>query len=235
MSSPRRSDGARPTPIVAGIGIAVGIFLVAVAHFAAMRGASEFAVRGARDDVDRWRTGKHPLSAARHEEIEAEFKRGLAFDTSSPHIMEDLGRLYSTRVELNNPLDPGVREQRLASLQLLTKVLAARPTSAHAYVNVAILKFQLGEFDREFSNALEQSLKRGPWEPPLQLLTIEMGLAAWQTLSDELRDRIKDVIHTQANWKLGNQKAALVAMLNRHRRADLNCLLDAGPTRCAGS
>ncbi len=232
--------------------------LLAVGYFATMRAGSEFVTRSARDDYDRLRAGKRYFSDQHFAEIEASLTKGLSLDPGSPHLLEDLARVQTTMIERGAkpgqdnpepildeaspkelaeaadtaPLELDDRDRRIKALELFEQVLATRPTSAHAYANVAVLKYQLGEIDRQFSNALEQALLRGPWETQIQLAAIELGLATWQALPHDLRVSVSRAIYRMAHWKLDNQRAAIDEKLVRYRRNDLRCLTRAGPNAC---
>jgi tetratricopeptide (TPR) repeat protein len=232
--------------------------LLAVGYLATMRAGSEITTRGARDDYDRLRAGKRYFSDQHFAEIEASLTKGLSLDPGSPHLLEDLARVQTTMIErgatpergnteplsdedspkaltdADGPAPPELddRDRRIKALELFEQVLATRPTSAHAYANVAVLKYQLGEIDRQFSNALEQALLRGPWETQIQIAAIELGLATWQALPHDLRVSVSRAIYRMAHWKLDNQRAAIDEKLVRYRRSDLRCLTRAGPNAC---
>lgn len=209
--------------------------LPAVIYFSAIRGMADVVAQEPRYEIDRWRAGKLAPDSLKLNAMQAELHKALELAPQNPNLMEDLGRFYAARVERGSPYEPAVREIRQQSLLYFRQAAAQRPTSGHAWANVALMKFRLGEFDLEYTLALEQALRRAPWEPQVQLLAIEIGLAGWQVLADSTREKLKQAIRSQGEWQLVNQKAPLLALLKRYRRADLNCLLEPGPNACGAS
>jgi len=69
----------------------------------------------------------------------------------------------------------------------------------------------------------------------VQLIAIELGLASWQALPDSSRQALRQAIRSQGQWKLVDQKPALLPLLKRYNRPDLNCLLEPGPDACGAS
>lgn len=202
------------------------VLLMSVVVLAAQRGVANLVAQEARYQIDLWRSGKSLPDALKLDALQAELDRAHRLDPSNPILLEDMGRFQASRVDRANPDDPEVRAMRQQALASFRQALEQRPTSAHGYVNVALTKYRLGETDHEFSQALLQALHRGPWEPKVQLMSIELGLAAWQYLGDSGRESLKQAIQAQARWTLVRQKPALQSLLKRYRRADLAYLTE---------
>lgn len=209
--------------------------LLAVAYWAGTSGLADVVAREPHYEIDRWRTGKLVPDALKLNTLQAELHKAQDLDPGNPNLQEELGRFYAARVERGQAYDVEVRATRQQSLAYFRQALELRPTSGHAWVNVALMKFRLGEVDQEFSQSLLQALRRSPWEPQVQLIAIELGLTGWQVLSDPTRETLQQAIRAQGQWKLVNQKPMLVALLKRYRRPDLACLLEAEPNACGTS
>jgi hypothetical protein len=209
--------------------------LLTIVYLSAARGMADVVAQEPRYEIERWRTGKLTPDSLKLNAIQAELHKARDLDPLNPNILEDLGRFYAARVERGQSHEPVVRETRQQSLAYFRQALELRPTSGHAWVNVALMKFRLGEIDQEFSQSLAQALHRSPWEPQVQLLAIELGLGSWQALSDPTRQRLRQAIRSQGDWKLVNQKPQLLSLLKRYQRSDLGCLLDPAPNACGAS
>ena len=196
---------------------------------------ADVVAREPRYEMDRWATGKLKPDQNQLDAIQAELHKAQALDPDNPNLLEDLGRFYAARVETGRPHDPSVREMRQQSLALFRQSVVLRPTSGHAYINAALMKFRLGEIDQEFSESLQQALRRSPWDPKIQLIAIELGLAAWQALSDTTRQATRSAIRLQGQWKLVDQKPPILALLKRHKRMELICLLEPSANACGDS
>lgn len=209
--------------------------LAAVVYWAGGRALADIVAQEPRYEIERWRAGKVVLDGKRMDAIQAELYKARDLDPGNPYLLDDLGRLYAARVERGQPYDMAVRDIRQQSLDWFRQSLLKRPTSGHAWINVALTKFHLGEIDSEFSQALQQAMRRGPWDPKIQLIAIELGLASWQAQSPEIQQSVKQAIRAQSQWQLVKQKAQLMALLKRYKRLDLTCLLAPAPNACAAS
>ncbi|MDZ4251273.1 MAG: hypothetical protein U1A72_01705 [Sulfuritalea sp.] len=219
---PRRADFSRPTTLSALILLSTLPFAI---YWAAQRGLADVVAQEPRYQIERWRAGKWAPDQFKLDAMQAELSKARDLDPNNPNLLEDIGRFHAVRVERGRAYDPDVRAQREQALARFRQALEQRPTSAHAYVNVALIKYRLGEIDLEFSESLLQAIRRGPWEPRVQLIGIELGLAAWQALADSTRETLKHAIHAQAQWQLVKQKPALQSLLKRYSRTDLAYLL----------
>lgn len=215
-----------PKPAARLLALALLAVLAVAAWVAAQRGFAEVIVQNPRHEIERWRSGKLAGDKAGLDAVLAALDEARAHDPRNPRMLEDAARFHAARVAGRPTSEPGVREARLRALALFREALEQRPTSGAVWASVALIKLQLGETDREFSHSLQQALHRSPWEPRVQLLAIEIGLAGWQYLAVPLREALQQAIRAQARWRLANQKPALQSLLNRYWRADLSYLLE---------
>lgn len=223
-ASPRRAGFSRPASrLVAAALLAV---LLPVAWFAGKRGLADVVAQEPRHEMERWQSGKSVPDKIRLDAMQAALDRALALDPRNPKLLEELALFRAARLGGRYNHDPEVREARRQALAGLRQALEQRPTFGDAWFNLALIKFRLGEIDREFSQSLQQAMRLSPWEPTVQLRAIELGLANWQALADPLREALKQAIQAQARWQLVKQKPALQALLKRYGRPDLDYLLE---------
>lgn len=215
----------RPIPVGRFLAMVLVAVLLAAVWYAGQRGIADVIAQEPRHEIERWRSGKLVPDKAGLDAILAALNKARSHDPRNPRLLEEAARFQAARVAGRLTLEPEVREARLQSLALFRQALEQRPTSGEAWVSVALIKLQLGETDREFSHSLQQTLRRSPWEPKVQLLAIELGLAGWMALTDPLRETLKQAIQTQARWPLARQKPALQSLLSLYGRADLADLL----------
>jgi hypothetical protein len=216
----------RPIPASRFFALALVVALLAVAWFAGKRGLAEVVAQEPRYEIERWRSGKLTPDKLRIDGIESALNKARNLDPQNPSLMEEIAIFRVMRADSRYSRDPDARDARRQSLTEFRQALDQRPTSGAAWFSLALMKFRLGEIDREFSQALQQVLRRARWEPKLQLSAIELGLAGWQGLTDPSREALKQAVQAQARWPLVKQKPALQTLLNRYGRADLNSLLD---------
>lgn len=220
-----RADFSRPTTLNRLFPLILLLAFPFVIYGAAQRGLADVVAQEPRYQIERWRAGKWVPDQFKLDAMQAELGKARDLDPNNPNLLEDLGRFHAVRVERGLAYDPEVRAMRQQALARFRQGLERRPTSGHAYVNVALMKYKLGEIDQEFSESLQQAMRRSPWEPQVQLIGIELGLATWQALAEPTHEILKQAIQAQAQWQLINQKPALQSLLKRYRRPDLVHLL----------
>lgn len=237
MTSPRRADFSRPTH--GSFGKLLAMFLLAglslVVYWSAKRGLADVIALEPRYQIERWRATKFVPDNGQRDEIQSELNKALDLDPHSPRLLDDMGRFHATAAERGKSFDPEVIRIRQQALGWYGQLLQQQPTSGHAWVNFALTKHRLGEIDSGLSLALQQALHRAPWDPKIQLLVIEIGLASWQAQSADMQQILRQAIRTQGQWQFVKQKPALEALLKRYRRPELACLLEAAPVACEGA
>lgn len=222
-ASPRRAGFSRPASRLGAVALLAG--LLAVAWFAGKRGLAEVMAQQSRYDIGQWSSGRLTADEARLDAMQVALDRARALDPRNPRLLEDAANFHAARVAGRLSWEPGAREVRLRSLALFRQVLERTPTSGNAWASLALLKVQLDQTDQEFAHSLQQALRCSPWDPKVQLLAIQVGLAGWQALPDPLRENLKQTIRAQARWTLVNQKPALQSLLALYGRTDLADLL----------
>ncbi len=195
----------------------------ATMYFTAMRFAAELTAQDARYRLIRWEGGK---AKPKDDEVAAAIaglRAGLAYEPGNPNLHSDLGRLNFWRVQSGSLVDPESRAGREAALESFRQAALLRSSSGHSWANIALTRYMLGQVDIEFTHALEQTLRWAPWQPQLQLSAIQLGLATWQVLAPSTQQLVADAIRRQANWKLADQKPALIRLLRGYGRLELGC------------
>ena len=216
----------RPIPASRFFAAALVAALLTVTWFAGQRGLAEVVAQDPRYEMERWRSGKLAPDKLRLDAIETALIKAQNLDPQNPSLMEELA-IFRAMWAGDWHRDPSeVRDARRQSLAGFRQALEKRPISGAAWFSLTLMKFELEEIDREFTQSLQQALRRAPWDPKLQLSAIELGLANWQDLTDPLREALKQAIQAQARWPLVKQRPALQALLKRYQRADLAHLLE---------
>lgn len=210
-------------PLRLCIAAALAVVLLATMFRAGQRGLAEVVAQESRFEFQRWQAGKTRPDAAAAGAITARLRQALALDPDNPNLLADLGRIESWRVREGPLYDDGVRTARGTALENFRRAARMRPTSGHSWANVAVAKVGLGSLDAEYRAALQQTLRWAPWDAKVQLVGIELGLASWQFLSEEMRQDITRSLGRQAAWPLVEQKPALIRLLRHYRRTELGC------------
>jgi hypothetical protein len=99
------------------------------------------------------------------------------------------------------------------------KAARLRPGSPYTWANIALLKEQLSEPDREFETALRNAALLGPWEPEVQLVLAGAGFRHWDALAPETRAAMRANAARALRW----QDARMFELARRTGRLDVLC------------
>ncbi len=220
----------------AGVGaILLLLTIAATAYHAAVRFAAEMISQNARYQVERWNAGKASPQAGEVKAATASLRASLDYEPGNPILHWYLGRIDYWQVRSGPPADAASRAGRQAALETFRRLALLRPTSGYAWSNIALTRYMLGEVDVEFVLALEQTLRWAPWQPQLQLTGIQLALANWDLMPLSTQMLVLESIRRQAEWKLVDQKPALIRLLRGYRRMELGCPWGGKALACPGS
>jgi hypothetical protein len=129
----------------------------------------------------------------------------------NPAVLESLGVIHARRAA-----DPAfltyARDYFLRSREL-------RPTSPYTWANYAEAKYLLGETGPDFERALLGAARLGPWEPEVQRLVADLGLAMYKDFGPAAR---REITVTVASGMRRNP-AEMLSIAERRGRLDLAC------------
>ena len=196
-------------PVAAGVSVlaAVGLSLEA-AHLG--QADTIVAESNAKLESTGWRKSPPSLDAwieVRNELLEAE-----RLAPGSPAVSESLGVLHARR--------SSSREFLIYARDYFAHSLQARPTSPYTWANYAEAKYLLGETGRPFEEALMSAARLGPWEPEVQRLIADLGLAVYHEVKPETRAVIASLV------ALGMRRNSLeiLQISDKRGRLDVACM-----------
>lgn len=219
-------------------GVAAFLLLLAItatAYFTVMRFAAEMSAQDARYRFARWEAGKAKPQNGEVAAAIVGLRAALAYESGNPKLYSDLGRIHFWRVRSGSLVDPESRAAREAALESFRQAALLHPASGHTWASIALTRYMLGQVDIEFTHALEQTLRWAPWQPQLQLSAIQLGLATWQILDEPSQRLVAEAIRRQAEWKMVDQKPALIRLLLSYGRLELGCPWAGKALACPGS
>jgi hypothetical protein len=172
----------------------------------ALREVARPSAPGSLSDREKWRRVRQDLTnSLRHAPL-------------SPHALREAGlhelrgmrtRIDATpyRVYVNN----AYKDFRAA--------LTQRPASAEDWLNVALAKYYLVQWDAEMFDALRRAAELGPWEYEIQRDVLFVRLNAWPNLDQAQRAETLHIVERA----LRSNPAQAVPFLALHNRLDLAC------------
>ena len=199
-----------------------GITLLALAaHDSALRGLADWRSTRGRHDIRMWTQGRAVQSEEQWQRAVDALREALRLAPQDPALWESLGFAYDigSRNFVPNGGRGGWSVYSEFALIHFRQAAALRPTSPYSWAGVAVMKYRLDQLDEEFRQAFSSAMRLGPWEPGLQLITSDMGLALWDRLDSQLRDEVRE------NWRRTavRQAEQLAKLAISHGRAGVLC------------
>ena len=146
--------------------IALCLWLVVIA---AMRGLADYYADQSYQLVSSWRAAPE---LAEWERAKGALDSALRLDATNPTYHHRMGRLYHIGMGLDPAQSAAFAD--LASAHFLSS-LDVRPAWPLTWAGVALLKADLRQFDDEFSNAVLNATRYGPWEPGVHQIMAGIG------------------------------------------------------------
>ena len=167
-----------------------------------------------------WRSSPPSLDAwlrVRNALLEAE-----RLAPGNPAVFESLGVLHARR--------SSSREFLIYARDYFALSLQMRPTSPYTWANLAEAKYLLGETGPAFEQVLVNAARLGPWEPEVQRLITDLGLAVYSEVKPQTRAAIASVVESgmrrnpleilQISAKRGRLDVACAHVPNNRRVTD---------------
>jgi hypothetical protein len=206
---------------IAAIGIAVLGFAT---YETARRGLEDWRSARWRHDVREWTEGRALPSEAQWQRTVDALREALRLAPQDSVLWEYLGLAYDIGARKLVPKGSGAgaggwNVYTEFALVHFRQAAALRPTSPYSWAGVAVMKYRLGELDEEFGRALVSAMRLGPWEPGVQLIASELGLALWDRFDAPFRDLVKENFRRTAV----RQADALAKLAVAYGRAGVLC------------
>ena len=173
---------------VVGACLLIGVCVLCARRGWADRVAADATIRLTALQEASARTGA-AVAAGEARALAAALELAQRFEPGNPTTAEQLGGLYSLNVR-EAEAGAALGSQRARALEQYAMAVALRPTSPYAWANLAWTKYYLGQVDAEFYRALEAAMRLGPWEPEVQFVVVDLGLALWDEMPAALRPGI---------------------------------------------
>jgi hypothetical protein len=196
---------------------ALGLCLLALTVASLRWGMADALHRDADRAMARWQHERSMPGLTEWLEVRDTLARAQRLDPGSPAIVESSGLLHSQRVQ--DGAGSGVFQEE--ALALFERAAALRPTSPYTWANMVLTGYRLGKTDTKFKTALAAAQRLGPWEPEVQLIAADFGMAAWDELDASARAALKATFARSAK----RQGEQLVQLGEKRGRLELLCEL----------
>lgn len=159
------------------------------------------------------------------EKLQSNLSTALRYNPNNPNIHESLALALTGRFADKPVGDKLAEPYRRKALAHYRQSIAVRPVWPYAWINLALVKYQLGEIDEEFQQALYKANKLGAWEPDVQRLIIDISLSRWNVLTLEERDFVLNIIAKSLRHTVPRHSYRILKLAEHHSVLALVCLL----------
>jgi hypothetical protein len=189
------------------ISIAGIALLVATSMHALRAGFAGSVIYDASVEINSWASsGRLPGPQTWHW-THSDLHQAVAYAPANPNGHDLLGVLDSTRTE------PGYLAESIAEF---TRAIELRPTSPYTWANIVEVKYLQGDTGTTFERAVVRAARLGPWEPEVQRVVADYGLAVWDEVDAQTREAVRTMV---ANGMRRNPKQMLQIAERRGRLA----------------
>ena len=199
--------------------------LLYLAYIAGNWSLADVYARPSIQILEKWRSEKITLNDDDWDKLRADLSYALKHDSDNPDIHEYLalaieGR-YADIAPENNQAMPSRRE----AYAHYKKSISVRPSWPYAWVNLALVKYRLGETDDEFYHALHKADELGAWEPGVQRVIVDIGLHYWKSLSRNEKKFVLNIIEKSLSHTIRKHSISVLDLSKRYGKLELVCLI----------
>ncbi|NKB37214.1 MAG: hypothetical protein GKR93_08600 [Gammaproteobacteria bacterium] len=128
------------------------------------------------------------------------FLKALEFDANNPESLMMAGLSYEGQYAFKETGFAKAEKGRKLALNFYRNSVHLRPAWPYGWIDLALVKYRLGELDEEFYKSILHASELGSWEPGVQKVIIEIGLHGWSKFDSKTQELVlktirKAVIH----------------------------------------
>lgn len=199
--------------------------LLYLTYIAGSWGLADIYARPSITVLEKWRSGDITLDDDEWDELRADLSYALEHDPDNPNIHEYLALAIEGRFAEFAPESKEAMPSRREAYAHYKKAISLRPTGPFAWVNLALVKYRLGETDDEFYHALHKADELGPWEPGVQRIIVDIGLHYWNSLSRNEKKFVLNIIEKSLRHTAHQHSIDVLDLSKRYGSLELVCLI----------
>jgi hypothetical protein len=186
----RRDDIARVTRFLAVLPAVAA--LAALSTYAVESGMTSEALTKVTVETGVWHRARPQADGLpwSREQLVAAAQRSPA----DPNVHELLGLLGARGFDVSGATGRSNPEILGEAAAQYREALMLRPSSPYTWVNLAALQYRLGNTGSEFETALVRAIQTGPYEPEVQAMVANFGLAVWNEVAAPTRTAIEQAV-----------------------------------------
>ncbi|HEC85651.1 MAG TPA: hypothetical protein ENI48_10495, partial [Thioploca sp.] len=174
----------RPSRLVTSVSLSLMAGLIYLIYISASWGMANFYLIQANSHV----IGKKNVEMEDLILIQASLYRALRFEPNNPDLLMLMGEIYDWRATKINASQGNRLLQH--ALEYFLKEAKQRPTNARTWINIAMTKHHLKQYDMQFFAALEHAASLAPWKHSVQKVVVDIGLTDWYRLPRKVQSLV---------------------------------------------
>lgn len=192
--------------------------LLLAAAMAVSRGVADFYYFPAEKNLLRWdqSTGHNDRKIQQTRKL---LQVAMQWDANNPDILEARGRFLDRSVADQYFWQTGAGQAHRKALDDFRLTAARRPSSPWAWINIALTKTKLKQYDALMQQSLVQATKTGPWEPRVNVRVADIALTGWEELSEPVRR----IASAAVGRGLQQDRLAMLRVIQRHQGTKRLC------------
>lgn len=171
-----------------------------------------------------WQLSPFEMSTKEWDGIRNNIERAHELDPGNPELLMALGLAHEGRFAHYAVQLPEAEQDRKKALVYYRQSVKLRPSWPYGWIDLALVKYRLGELDREFYDALAISTELGPWEPGVQKVIIEIGLHGWNEINDDAHTLVLDTIKKAVVHSDKKHVSSIIKQLKQYNILYYACL-----------
>lgn len=153
--------------------------------------------------------------------VRKNLEMALSYDARNPDYLHELGTAYDAEFSFQAVGSSVAAENRRLAERFYLEALQRRPAWPLDWIDVALVKYRLGETGQDFKRALTQAHQLGPWEQWVQYVIADTGMHHWLKLTEEERGFVLGVIQQGLQNRAGD--ISMIELVQRYNMLDTIC------------
>lgn len=168
----------------------------------------------ARYAVDAWQSRKTLPTQDELQSGITDIDKALRWEPRNPEYVELKARILYLQA-LNSGLETAgfgkIQEAKYYHLY----AIELRPNWPYSWANLVLMKSYLGEFDKEYDEALRNAVTFGPWEQSVHITLAIAAPISWSSLSKKQKQIFASNIERGLVWSVSDIRSVLEAYRKR--------------------
>ncbi len=199
--------------------------LLYITYVAGSWGLADVYARPVINEIRKWQKGEKQFVEKDWTRVRTDLEKALALDPNNPDTNHFMAIALEGQYADLPPKTVDAEPARRAALDYYRKAVRLRPVWPYTWIDLALVKYRLGELDKEFYDAWHRSVELGPFEPGVQQVAAGIGLHGWNGFTKEDRIFTLDVIKQGVRHANKGHARSMLEQTKAYGYLELICLI----------